>query len=174
MKFSNSPSPMLPAISRRDDHAVAPSAKKGNVGSSAVPAPATEKSKGKPALNGRSVEKTARAAKSKPAIKVRGRTMMRAAKNAPTPKSASKPSRKATVGFKQESVIALLRRPEGASIDALVKATGWQSHSVRGFLAGTVRKKLRLPLQSEKTDGRRTYRIKVGKPAAKTGKSRTV
>ena len=43
MKFSNSPSPMLPAISRRDDHAVAPSAKKGNVGSSAVPAPATGK-----------------------------------------------------------------------------------------------------------------------------------
>ena len=174
MKFSKNPSPKLPAISQSDDHAVAAFAIKGNVGSSTDPEPATEKSKGKPALNGRSVEKTARAAKSKPAIKVRGRTKVGVAKNAPTPKSARKPSRKATAGSKQESVIALLRRPEGASIDALVKATGWQSHSVRGFLAGTVRKKLKLPLQSEKIYGRRTYRIKAGKPAAKIGKSRSV
>ncbi len=40
-----------------------------------------------------------------------------------------------------------------------MKATGWQQHSVRGFFAGTVRKKLKLKLVSEKTDGRRIYRI---------------
>jgi hypothetical protein len=54
---------------------------------------------------------------------------------------------------KQDYVLAMLRRPEGATLDALVKATGWQQHSVRGFLAGTVRKKLKLSLVSEKIEG---------------------
>jgi Protein of unknown function (DUF3489) len=55
-------------------------------------------------------------------------------------------------------------------LDALVKETEWQKHSVRGFLAGTVRKKLKLPLLSEKIDGVRTYRIGKAK-AAKTKKT---
>jgi hypothetical protein len=57
---------------------------------------------------------------------------------------------------KQDRVIALLQQPRGVTLDILVKATGWQKHSVRGFLAGTVRKKLKLPLISEKIDGIRT------------------
>jgi len=65
---------------------------------------------------------------------------------------------------KQDRVIALLRQPKGATLDVLVKATGWQKHSVRGFLAGTVRKKLKLPLLSEKIDGIRTYRIGLSRP----------
>jgi hypothetical protein len=68
---------------------------------------------------------------------------------------------------KQDKIVALLQRPKGATLDALVKETQWQKHSVRGFLAGTVRKKLKLPLLSEKIDGVRTYRIGTGK-AAKT------
>ena len=60
---------------------------------------------------------------------------------------------------KQARVIAMLRGPAGATMDAIMRATGWQPHSVRGFLAGTVRKKLGLNLLSAADDNGRTYRI---------------
>ena len=68
---------------------------------------------------------------------------------------------------KQDRVVAMLRRKDGASIAAIVKVTGWQQHSVRGFFAGVVRKKLRLNLISEETNGKRIYRIAAGKPSAR-------
>jgi hypothetical protein len=60
---------------------------------------------------------------------------------------------------KQARVIAMLRGPAGATMDAMTRATGWQPHSVRGFLAGTVRKKLGLNLLSAADDHGRIYRI---------------
>jgi len=65
-------------------------------------------------------------------------------------------------GTKQARVIAMLKSPVGTTIDAMMKATGWQQHSVRGFLAGVVRKRLKLKLGSKKVDGKRIYKVTGG------------
>jgi hypothetical protein len=80
--------------------------------------------------------------------------------------AATKPA--ARRDTKHSRIVAMLRTPAGATIAAIMSATDWQEHSVRGFLAGVVRKKLGLDLVSEQTDKGRVYRIKDGKasPAA--------
>ena len=59
------------------------------------------------------------------------------------------------------ALVALLSRPQGATLAEMMELTSWQPHSVRGALAGTIKKKLNYALSSQKTDGGRVYRIEV-------------
>ncbi len=101
----------------------------------------------------------------KPRSKPKAATSSTARKTAkPASRKRSAPvSSKPAVRTKHDRIIAMLRTPAGATIASLVTATEWQQHSVRGFLAGIVRKKLGLNLVSEQTDKGRVYRIKDGK-----------
>ncbi|MBI4968193.1 MAG: DUF3489 domain-containing protein [Rhodospirillales bacterium] len=77
------------------------------------------------------------------------------------PPSSAKPERKPR-DSKQAQLIDMLRRPEGASIAEIVAAFGWQAHTVRGAIAGALKKKLGLDVTSEKVDRRgRVYAIRV-------------
>lgn len=68
---------------------------------------------------------------------------------------------------KANAILDLLKSKNGASIDDMTKATGWQSHSVRGFLSGTVKKRMGLTVENEPDkDGVRRYRIPSTEPAA--------
>jgi hypothetical protein len=75
---------------------------------------------------------------------------------------ASSKALRSSAKSKQATVVSMLLRPEGATIAAMTETTGWKPHSVRGFLTGIVRKKLKLKLGSEKTGEHRIYRIKGG------------
>jgi len=74
----------------------------------------------------------------------------------------------ASIDTKKNAILALLNRPEGATIAAMQDATGWQKHSVRGFLSGHVRKKLGMALHSEAAEEGRVYHI-VANGGAKRG-----
>ena len=83
-----------------------------------------------------------------------------------TKKNTQRASRSSGRTTKHDRVLGLLRAKGGTTIAAISHATGWQPHSVRGFFAGVVKKKLGLTLESEKTRSGRIYRIVRAKTSA--------
>jgi uncharacterized membrane protein len=113
-------------------------------------------------------KKTASAKKSAPKGRKGGKGGKPKAAAKAKPKKAAKTPKNATPakaegvreGTKTAKVLDLLRRPNGATMKELLRATGWQPHSLRGFLSGTVGKKLRLTVTSTKGEnGERTYSL---------------
>jgi hypothetical protein len=125
------------------------------------------KSAKKPALNrphGRASEGKPRSAtrKTKTAKSATATSLLRGrAAQASENKDTTK-SNRPNSATKQSRVLSMLQSGSGTTIEAMMQATGWQQHSVRGFLAGVVRKRLKLELTSKKVDGSRVYQIGGG------------
>ena len=115
-------------------------------------APAAEASKPTP--------KATSAKRARTVAPKKGKSGKKATPAKKAPKGATK-AKAARDGSKAGEVLDLLKRPDGATAKELMKATGWQPHSIRGFLSGTVSKKMGLVVVSTKgEDGERTYSIK--------------
>ncbi len=101
-------------------------------------------------------------ASTRSAVRTTSKSKPRSRSTHSSPKTSTRPD------TKHARILTMLRTPAGATIAAIMTATEWQQHSVRGFLAGVVRKKLGLNLVSEQSDKGRVYRIKDSKASSGT------
>ena len=113
------------------------------------------------------VAKRRRAAHAAPVAPAKANTRKKAGRAKKTTKPATRKAKTVQPGTggrgatKTDKIVALLKRPGGTTLKELIKATGWQPHSVRGFLSGVIGRKLKLKLASVKDDsGERRYSIK--------------
>jgi hypothetical protein len=104
--------------------------------------------------------KTAPATATTKARVAKRRAPVAASKRKPGGKTTAKKAAPGHRGSKSAKILDLMKRPGGVTLKELMKATGWQAHSVRGFLSGTVRKKMGIAFESFKNpDGERAFRI---------------
>jgi hypothetical protein len=109
-------------------------------------------------------KKAARAPRRAPVAPAKGKPGKKAtpAKKAPKGAKKAKAAKPVREGSKTDRILELLKRPGGVTAKELMKATGWQPHSVRGFLSGTIGKKMGLTVTSTRgEDGERTYSVEA-------------
>jgi hypothetical protein len=105
-------------------------------------------------------QKSAKAAKPKPASASKTKKATPVKATAKSPKAAKPEEKGVRAGSKTATILDLLRRAKGASLAEIMEATSWQAHSCRGFISGTLGKKMGLTVKSEKRDdGTRVYSI---------------
>lgn len=101
----------------------------------------------------------------KKAVALKPKPIRKAVKNIKSDKSPPKATKKIAVApltaadSKQSQILSLLKRPTGATLDEMAKATGWQRHSVQGMMSGVLKKKLGLTITSGKEERGRAYHI---------------
>jgi len=133
-------------------------------GATVAPEKASLKKTASPNQGAPKSQKRAKGRKPKSPTTAKPKKTTPARKAAKAPKKAAKPKPEGVrPGSKTAAVLALLRRPKGATLTEIMRATSWQAHSVRGFISGTLGKKMQLTVTSTKrADGARVYSVAKG------------
>ena len=132
----------------------------GAQGAAVVTEKAAAKKTARPKKRAPKGQKGTRAAKSKPAAASKTKKATPAMTAAKAPKAAKPDAEGVRAGSKTATILALLQRAKGATLAEIMEASSWQAHSCRGFISGTLGKKMGLTVKSEKRDdGTRVYSI---------------